>query len=47
MVIQIEGNSYRLKTHAALMPDNLKAAMTGHRDSPRKRPGRPRKGDLA
>jgi DNA replication protein DnaC len=38
VVIQIDGNSYRLREHAALMPDNLKtAAVAGH-----KRPGRPR-----
>jgi DNA replication protein DnaC len=29
VVIQIDGNSYRLREHAALMADNLKAAVTG------------------
>ena len=29
VVIQIDGNSYRLREHAALMPDNLKAAVVG------------------
>lgn len=38
VVIQIDGNSYRLREHAALMPDNLKAAVAG-KD---KRTGRPR-----
>ena len=45
VVIQIDGNSYRLKTHAALMPENLKAAIAYRSDSTRRRPGRPRKGD--
>lgn len=38
VVIQIEGNSYRLREHAALMPENLKAAVTGTE----KKTGRPR-----
>jgi DNA replication protein DnaC len=38
VVIQIDGNSYRLREHAALMPDNLKAAVAGAQ----KKPGRPR-----
>lgn len=45
VVIQIDGNSYRLKTHAALMPENLKAAIAYRGDSTRRRPGRPRKGE--
>jgi DNA replication protein DnaC len=45
VVIQIEGNSYRLKTHAALMPDNLRAAIATRTEPARRRPGRPRKED--
>lgn len=29
VVVQIDGNSYRLREHAALMPENLKAAVVG------------------
>jgi len=47
VVIQIEGNSYRLKTHAALMPDNLRAAIAARTEPGRRRPGRPRKEDDA
>jgi DNA replication protein DnaC len=43
VVVQIDGNSYRLRQHAALMPDNLLAATTAHKTAPRRRPGRPRK----
>lgn len=46
VVIQIEGNSYRLKTHAALMPENLKAAIAARGDPHKRRPGRPRKEDI-
>lgn len=43
VVIQIEGNSYRLREHAALMPENLKAAVAVH-DTKTGRPrGRPPK----
>lgn len=45
VVIQIEGNSYRLKTHAALMPENLKAAIAPRTEPGRRRPGRPRRED--
>ncbi|MFH1218998.1 MAG: IS21-like element helper ATPase IstB [Candidatus Eisenbacteria bacterium] len=41
VVIQIDGNSYRLREHAALMPENLKAAVAGKDkkvDRPRGRP---------
>lgn len=42
VVIEIEGSSYRLREHAALMPENLKPGA----EAPRKRPrGRPRKTD--
>jgi DNA replication protein DnaC len=44
VVIQIDGNSYRLREHAALMPDNLKAAAGGQRKAGRPR-GRPPKED--
>jgi len=43
VVIQIEGNSYRLRTHAALMPENLKAAIAAQGTKTKRRPGRPRK----
>ncbi len=39
VVIKIEGNSYRLKEHASLMPDNLLPPTV----EPRKRRGRPRR----
>ena len=43
-VVQIEGSSYRLREHAALVPENLKARYAGSlaNEQPR-RPGRPRK----
>jgi len=43
VVIQIDGNSYRLREHAALMPENLLAAATGRETAPKRRAGRPRK----
>lgn len=45
VVVQIEGNSFRLREHAALMPENLTAAAAGRDQKPRRRPGRPRKED--
>jgi DNA replication protein DnaC len=44
-VVQIEGSSYRLRQHAALVPDNLKARHAGilSPQPPRRRRGRPRK----
>jgi DNA replication protein DnaC len=43
VVIEIEGNSYRLREHAALMPENLKPGI----DAPAKRRrGRPRKTEV-
>jgi len=44
-VVQIEGSSYRLREHAALGPDNLKARYAGTLSpkSPRRPRGRPRK----
>ena len=43
-VVQIEGSSYRLREHAALVPENLKARYAGSlaNQQPRRR-GRPRK----
>jgi DNA replication protein DnaC len=38
VVVQIDGNSYRLREHAALMPENLKTAAAGKE----KRMGQPR-----
>ncbi len=43
VVIQIEGNSYRLREHAALMPENLLAAGSGRQERPKRKRGRPRK----
>jgi DNA replication protein DnaC len=43
VVIQIDGNSYRLREHAALMPENLKAAVAGKDKKTRRQRGRPRK----
>jgi len=43
VVVQIEGNSYRLKKHADLMPENLLAAASGRQQAPRRKRGRPRK----
>lgn len=44
-VVQIEGSSYRLREHAALVPDNLKARYAGTLSPkpPRRPRGRPRK----
>jgi DNA replication protein DnaC len=51
VVIPIEGNSYRLREHAALVPENLRGRplMTDHTAEPqgRRRPGRPRKEEIA
>jgi len=46
IVVQIEGSSYRLREHAALVPENLRARYVQHAvvDPPRRR-GRPRKGE--
>jgi len=41
-VVQIEGSSYRLREHAALVPENLKARYAGSHEQPRRR-GRPTK----
>jgi DNA replication protein DnaC len=43
VVIQIDGNSYRLREHAALMPENLLAAASGRETMPKRKRGRPRK----
>ena len=42
-VVQIEGSSYRLREHAALVPDNLKARYALSPEPPRRRRGRARK----
>jgi hypothetical protein len=39
VVIEIEGNSYRLRQHADLMPENLRTGA----DIPKRRRGRPPK----
>jgi DNA replication protein DnaC len=43
VVIQIDGNSYRLREHAALVPENLVAPLNTQPDPPKRRRGRPRK----
>lgn len=45
VVIQIDGNSYRLREHAALMPENLKAAVAGKDKKPGRTRGRPPRED--
>lgn len=42
VVIQIEGNSYRLREHAELLPENLNPAI-GNADKHKRQRGRPRK----
>lgn len=42
IVIQIEGNSYRLREHAELMPENLNPVI-GNADKPKRQRGRPKK----
>jgi hypothetical protein len=39
VVIQIEGSSYRMREHAALVPENVRAGVTFN--PPPKRRGRP------
>lgn len=49
VVIPIEGNSYRLREHAALIPDHLRNRSPLNADSNseiKRRPGRPRKDSL-
>lgn len=43
VVVQIEGSSYRLREHAALVPENLRARPRSHDTEPPRRRGRPRK----
>ena len=43
VVVQIEGSSYRLREHAALVPENLRARPSSHDTEPPRRRGRPRK----
>ncbi len=46
IVIEIAGNSYRLREHADLIPDALKGAGDARGDKPTRKPGRPRKTPL-
>jgi DNA replication protein DnaC len=41
VVIQIEGSSYRMREHAALIPENLRANSLASQPAPLKRRGRP------
>ena len=43
VVIQIEGSSYRMREHAALIPENLRASHAANLPIPPKRRGRPPK----
>jgi len=43
VVVQIDGNSYRLRRHANLMPDNLVTPVAAAMAGAKRRPGRPRK----
>lgn len=43
IVVQIEGSSYRLREHAALLPENLRARPSSTETQPPRRRGRPRK----
>jgi DNA replication protein DnaC len=43
VVVQIEGSSYRLREHAALVPENLRIRQIVPPDTEPRRPGRPRK----
>lgn len=43
IVVQIEGSSYRLREHAALVPENLRARSATTDIEPTRRRGRPRK----
>jgi hypothetical protein len=46
-VVPIEGNSYRLREHAALIPEHLRNRLplneTGNTAQTKRRPGRPKK----
>ena len=46
VVIQIDGNSYRLREHVALMPENLKAAVAGSTKKTTRPRGRPPKQEV-
>lgn len=43
IVVQIEGNSYRLRQHAALVPDTLKLTSAAGQSNPKRKRGRPPK----
>ena len=45
VVIQIDGNSYRLREHAALVPENLLNPLNAEVPPPKRRRGRPRKAE--
>lgn len=47
IVIEIEGHSYRLREHANLVPDSLKAHGLPTTDKPKRKPGRPRRRSAA
>lgn len=43
IVIEINGNSYRLREHADLIPESLKGCTAAQGQVPKRKPGRPRK----
>ena len=43
VVVQIEGSSYRMRQHAALLPENTRANPAANQQFAPKRRGRPRK----
>lgn len=47
IVIEIAGNSYRLREHADLIPEALKGRAVQQGEKPARKPGRPRKNTLA
>ena len=46
VVIEISGNSYRLREHADLIPESLKGRALPRDPDPQRKPGRPRKNRL-
>ena len=45
VVIQIEGSSYRMREHAALIPENLRSAASFNPPTPKRRGRPPMKGN--
>lgn len=47
IVVEIEGQSYRLREHANLVPDSLKGHAVLREEKPKRKPGRPRQRSAA